>query len=74
MLAREMYSLQPVMHRLIHLDRSHQCISMMTAFFSLPLSDSEGLSGERNTRGKMDVYLQRFRPDHYAELLKSHVL
>ncbi|KAF7691754.1 thiamine-triphosphatase [Silurus meridionalis] len=33
-----------------------------------------GISGEQKTRGKMEVYLQRFRPDHYTELLKAHVM
>ncbi|KAG7317686.1 hypothetical protein KOW79_018721 [Hemibagrus wyckioides] len=33
-----------------------------------------GLGGEQKAQGKMEVYLQRFRPDHYAALLKAHVL
>ncbi|XP_017308786.1 thiamine-triphosphatase [Ictalurus punctatus] len=33
-----------------------------------------GLSSQKKTQGKMHVYLQRFRPDHYAELLKAHVM
>ncbi|KAK3515432.1 hypothetical protein QTP70_019926 [Hemibagrus guttatus] len=32
-----------------------------------------GLGGEQKTQGKMEVYLQRFRPDHYSALLKAHV-
>ncbi|GAA6066667.1 thiamine-triphosphatase isoform X1 [Tachysurus ichikawai] len=33
-----------------------------------------GIGGEQKTEGKMEVYLKRFRPDHYAALLKAHVL
>uniref|UniRef100_A0A8C2IP85 Thiamine triphosphatase n=1 Tax=Cyprinus carpio TaxID=7962 RepID=A0A8C2IP85_CYPCA len=28
----------------------------------------------RPAKGKMDVYLQRYRPEHYAELLSAHIL
>ncbi|XP_017287811.1 thiamine-triphosphatase [Kryptolebias marmoratus] len=33
-----------------------------------------GLSGDRRVDGKMTVYLQRYRPEHYAKLLSAHVL
>ncbi|KAL6462927.1 hypothetical protein MHYP_G00293490 [Metynnis hypsauchen] len=33
-----------------------------------------GLGGEKKIQGKMDVYLQRYRPEHYAKLLSAHVL
>uniref|UniRef100_A0A8C1Y0P0 Thiamine triphosphatase n=1 Tax=Cyprinus carpio TaxID=7962 RepID=A0A8C1Y0P0_CYPCA len=29
---------------------------------------------QRPAKGKMDVYLQRYRPEHYAELLSAHIL
>ncbi|KAF4095944.1 thiamine-triphosphatase [Onychostoma macrolepis] len=33
-----------------------------------------GLSCEKKVKGKMDVYLQRYRPEHYAKLLSAHIL
>ncbi|XP_016301537.1 thiamine-triphosphatase-like isoform X1 [Sinocyclocheilus anshuiensis] len=33
-----------------------------------------GLSCEKKIKGKMDVYLQRYRPEHYAKLLSAHIL
>ncbi|XP_057178816.1 thiamine-triphosphatase isoform X1 [Triplophysa rosa] len=33
-----------------------------------------GLSCEKKVQGKMDVYLQRYRPDHYTKLLSAHIL
>ncbi|XP_028821664.1 thiamine-triphosphatase [Denticeps clupeoides] len=33
-----------------------------------------GLTGEQRVQGKMDVYLQRYCPDHYAKLLNAHIL
>ena len=42
--------------------------------FSLALCTFEGLGGEKKIQGKMDVYLQRYRPEHYAKLLSAHVL
>ncbi|KAM9333479.1 thiamine-triphosphatase isoform 2-T2 [Pholidichthys leucotaenia] len=33
-----------------------------------------GLTGEQRVKGKMDVYLQRFHPEHYAKLLSGHIL
>uniref|UniRef100_A0A671QLY2 Thiamine-triphosphatase n=1 Tax=Sinocyclocheilus anshuiensis TaxID=1608454 RepID=A0A671QLY2_9TELE len=29
---------------------------------------------EKKVKGKMDVYLQRYRPEHYAKLLSAHIL
>ncbi|XP_036378424.1 thiamine-triphosphatase isoform X2 [Megalops cyprinoides] len=33
-----------------------------------------GLSGDQRIQGKMDVYLQRYCPEHYRKLLNAHVL
>ncbi|XP_045566479.1 thiamine-triphosphatase isoform X3 [Salmo salar] len=33
-----------------------------------------GLSGHQRVQGKMDVYLQRYCPEHYAKLLSAHIL
>ncbi|TRY55768.1 hypothetical protein DNTS_008484 [Danionella cerebrum] len=33
-----------------------------------------GLSSEERVKGKMDVYLERFHPEHYIKLLHAHVL
>lgn len=33
-----------------------------------------GLSGDERVRGKMDVFLQNHYPEHYAKLLKAHIL
>ncbi|XP_069044213.1 thiamine-triphosphatase isoform X3 [Lepisosteus oculatus] len=33
-----------------------------------------GLSGDQKVPGKMDAYLQKFRPEHYGKLLSAHVL
>lgn len=33
-----------------------------------------GLTGNQRTRGKMDVFLERNLPEHYAKLLREHVL
>lgn len=33
-----------------------------------------GLGDGKRIRGKMDVYLQRYCPDHYAKLIKAHIL
>ncbi|KAK7118239.1 hypothetical protein R3I94_021915 [Phoxinus phoxinus] len=33
-----------------------------------------GLSCEKRVKGKMDIYLQRYQPDHYAKLLNAHIL
>lgn len=35
---------------------------------------SVGLSSGQRVEGKMDVYLQRNNPDHYAKLLAAHIL
>lgn len=35
---------------------------------------SSGLGGDQRVQGKMDVYLQRYSPDHYAKLLAAHIL
>ncbi|XP_076146697.1 thiamine-triphosphatase [Alosa pseudoharengus] len=36
--------------------------------------DKLGLSGDQRVQGKMDVYLQRYSPDHYTKLLAAHIL
>ncbi|XP_051738807.1 thiamine-triphosphatase [Ctenopharyngodon idella] len=33
-----------------------------------------GLSCEKKVQGKMHVYLQKYRPDHYAKLLNAQIL
>ncbi|KAM3860632.1 thiamine-triphosphatase [Diretmus argenteus] len=33
-----------------------------------------GLTGDQRIQGKMDVYLQRYCPEHYAKLLSAHIL
>ncbi|XP_061095299.1 thiamine-triphosphatase isoform X1 [Conger conger] len=33
-----------------------------------------GLTDDHKVKGKMHVYLQRYRPEHYAKLLEVHVL
>lgn len=33
-----------------------------------------GLSGDERVEGKMNVYLKRYHPEHYAKLLSAHVL
>ncbi|XP_071764966.2 thiamine-triphosphatase [Centroberyx gerrardi] len=33
-----------------------------------------GLTGDQRVQGKMNIYLQRNRPEHYAKLLSAHVL
>ncbi|XP_062841846.1 thiamine-triphosphatase [Trichomycterus rosablanca] len=33
-----------------------------------------GLAGEKKVQGKMEVYLKRFHPHHYTQLLDAHVL
>ncbi|XP_029517016.1 thiamine-triphosphatase [Oncorhynchus nerka] len=33
-----------------------------------------GLSGDQRVQGKMDVYLQRYCPEHYAKLLSAYIL
>ncbi|XP_043081745.1 thiamine-triphosphatase [Puntigrus tetrazona] len=33
-----------------------------------------GLSSETKVKGKMDIYLQRYRPEHYEKLLIAHIL
>ncbi|XP_030625385.1 thiamine-triphosphatase isoform X2 [Chanos chanos] len=33
-----------------------------------------GLRDEKRVEGKMHVYLQRYRPDHYRQLLSTHIL
>lgn len=38
------------------------------------IAEELGLSCEKKVQGKMDVYLQRYRPDHYAKLLSAHIL
>ncbi|XP_056594497.1 thiamine-triphosphatase isoform X3 [Triplophysa dalaica] len=38
------------------------------------LEREEGLSCEKKVQGKMDVFLQRYRPDHYTKLLSAHIL
>ncbi|XP_063063372.1 thiamine-triphosphatase [Engraulis encrasicolus] len=37
-------------------------------------ADKLGLSSGQRVEGKMDVYLQRNNPDHYAKLLAAHIL
>ncbi|XP_026793733.3 thiamine-triphosphatase [Pangasianodon hypophthalmus] len=50
-------------------------VEMTSALHSIEKTAQKlGLGGEQKTRGKMEVYLQKFRPDHYAELLKAHIL
>ncbi|XP_073687286.1 thiamine-triphosphatase isoform X2 [Garra rufa] len=38
------------------------------------IAEELGLSCEKKVKGKMDVYLQRYRPEHYAKLLSAHIL
>ncbi|KAG9283243.1 thiamine-triphosphatase [Astyanax mexicanus] len=38
------------------------------------MAEKLGLGGEKRIQGKMDVYLQRYCPDHYAKLIKAHIL
>ncbi|XP_035268698.1 thiamine-triphosphatase isoform X1 [Anguilla anguilla] len=33
-----------------------------------------GLAGDQRVKGKMDVYLQMYCPEHYSKLLRAHVL
>ncbi|XP_031586003.1 thiamine-triphosphatase isoform X1 [Oreochromis aureus] len=33
-----------------------------------------GLTGDQRVKGKMDVYLKRNHPEHYAKLLSEHIL
>ncbi|XP_011487104.1 thiamine-triphosphatase [Oryzias latipes] len=33
-----------------------------------------GLNGDERVEGKMNVYLKRYHPEHYAKLLSAHVL
>ncbi|XP_030612483.1 thiamine-triphosphatase [Archocentrus centrarchus] len=33
-----------------------------------------GLTGDQRVKGKMDVFLKRNRPEHYAKLLSEHIL
>ncbi|XP_047423664.1 thiamine-triphosphatase [Mugil cephalus] len=33
-----------------------------------------GLAGDQRVEGKMNVYLKRYHPDHYAILLSAHIL
>ncbi|XP_066538087.1 thiamine-triphosphatase [Hoplias malabaricus] len=33
-----------------------------------------GLGDEKKIQGKMDVYLQRYRPEHYSKLIDAHIL
>uniref|UniRef100_A0A3Q1JGQ4 CYTH domain-containing protein n=1 Tax=Anabas testudineus TaxID=64144 RepID=A0A3Q1JGQ4_ANATE len=33
-----------------------------------------GLTGDQRVEGKMNVYLKRHRPEHYAKLLSEHIL
>ncbi|RVE58961.1 hypothetical protein OJAV_G00199380 [Oryzias javanicus] len=33
-----------------------------------------GLSGDQQVEGKMNVYLKRYHPEHYAKILSAHVL
>ncbi|KAJ8374887.1 hypothetical protein SKAU_G00054670 [Synaphobranchus kaupii] len=33
-----------------------------------------GLTGDQRVQGKMDVYLQRYCPEHYTKLLRAYVL
>ncbi|XP_072513402.1 thiamine-triphosphatase [Salminus brasiliensis] len=33
-----------------------------------------GLGDKKKIQGKMDVYLQRYCPDHYGKLIKAHIL
>ncbi|XP_062376644.1 thiamine-triphosphatase isoform X2 [Sardina pilchardus] len=37
-------------------------------------ADKLGLCGDQRVQGKMDVYLQRYSPDHYTKLLAAHIL
>lgn len=38
------------------------------------IAEELGLSSEKKVNGKMHVYLQRYRPEHYAELLSARIL
>ncbi|XP_019942781.1 thiamine-triphosphatase [Paralichthys olivaceus] len=33
-----------------------------------------GLTGDRRVEGKMNVFLKRYHPEHYAKLLSAHIL
>nr|XP_001923052.2 thiamine-triphosphatase isoform X2 [Danio rerio] len=38
------------------------------------IAEQLGLNSEKKVKGKMDVFLQRNRPDHYNKLLSAHIL
>lgn len=56
----------------LHINKN--LFSFNNIYTVLFLSVSTGLSCEKKVKGKMDVYLQRYRPEHYAKLLSAHIL